>query len=287
VTTYDFGDAVTLTTTVTDASGTPTDATMAILVTAPDGTTSSPSITHGGTGVYSTTFTPALSGPYVYKWSASGAITNVGTSQFTVADPVPPAYASLAELRQWLNITTTDTATNPLLTKALSAASRQIDNRTNRKFWLDAVVSQRIYNPSRRVVKSTGSQTRLIIDDIGATTGLIVEIGSGSSWNPITDYEFWPENAIATGSPVFELSRTYQLWQYSTYDRVRVTARWGWPDIPDEISQATLVLAARFYRRQGSPEGVAGFNDLGVVRVGRRDPDVDALLSNYRMAAFG
>lgn len=287
MTTYDLGDAVTLTTTVTDANGTATDATMAIVVTAPDGTTSSPSITHGPTGVYFTTFTPTLSGPYVYKWSASGAITNVGTSQFTVADPAPASYATLAELRQWLNITATDTSMNPLLTKALLSASRQIENRTNRKFWLDALASQRIYNPGRRIVRTLQSQTRVLVDDIGSTSGLIVEIGSGSSWTAITDYETWPENANTIGLPIYELSRTYQLWQYSTYDRLRVTARWGWPNVPDEISQATLLLAARLYGRQSSPIGVAGFNDLGVVRVGRRDPDVDALLDNYTLPVFG
>jgi hypothetical protein len=60
--------------------------------------------------------------------------------------------------------------------------------------------------------------------------------------------------------------------------RVRVTAKWGWPAVPDTVVQATLIQASRLYRRKDSPEGVLGSAEWGTVRLGRVDPDVYALI---------
>lgn len=48
-----------------------------------------------------------------------------------------------------------------------------------------------------------------------------------------------------------------------------------------EVQQAVLLLAARLYKRRLSPEGVAGWEDMGAVRVVARDPDVDRLLEQH------
>jgi hypothetical protein len=63
--------------------------------------------------------------------------------------------------------------------------------------------------------------------------------------------------------------------------RVRVTARWGWPSVPDGVAQAAALLAARLYRRKDSPEGVLGSSEWGAVRVARFDPDVEGLIAPY------
>lgn len=47
---------------------------------------------------------------------------------------------------------------------------------------------------------------------------------------------------------------------------------------PAEIRQGALQLAARFYRRRNSPDGVAAMNELGVAYVQRNDPDLAMLL---------
>jgi hypothetical protein len=57
------------------------------------------------------------------------------------------------------------------------------------------------------------------------------------------------------------------------YDRVRPeTVR------RPEVVQAVLLLASRLYKRRQSPEGVAGWEDMGAVRVVARDPDIERLL---------
>lgn len=69
-------------------------------------------------------------------------------------------------------------------------------------------------------------------------------------------------------------------------------------DVPDadpatrhpEVTEAILMLAHRLYTRRNSPEGVAGWGDLGVVRVLASDPDIRALLElhlDYSKAGIG
>jgi hypothetical protein len=48
-----------------------------------------------------------------------------------------------------------------------------------------------------------------------------------------------------------------------------------------EVQQATLLLASRLYKRRLSPEGVAGWEDMGAVRIIARDPDIERLLEQH------
>ena len=52
--------------------------------------------------------------------------------------------------------------------------------------------------------------------------------------------------------------------------------------MPVDIKQATILLAMRQFKRYDSPLGVAGFGDIGAIRVGRIDPDVDALIQPFK-----
>jgi hypothetical protein len=58
-------------------------------------------------------------------------------------------------------------------------------------------------------------------------------------------------------------------------------------DLPDGAHEACLLHAARLYRRRDSIDGTLGFGDMGVVRVGRTDADVDALYANCGPVVFG
>ena len=48
-----------------------------------------------------------------------------------------------------------------------------------------------------------------------------------------------------------------------------------------DVVQAVLLMAARLYKRRQSPEGVAGWDDMGAVRVLSRDPDVERLIEQH------
>ena len=103
-----------------------------------------------------------------------------------------------------------------------------------------------------------------------------------------TDYQLQPLNAEVDGAPYEELRLTpggsiYFDLGYGQVPKVRVTGRFGWPEVPVAIVQATSMLAARYLKRtREAPYGVAGLGGDGVVvRVSQTDPDVDALLATY------
>lgn len=52
--------------------------------------------------------------------------------------------------------------------------------------------------------------------------------------------------------------------------------------VPDGVRRACVMLTARLFRRRLSVEGVAGFGDLGAVRVMSVDPDIEQLIAPHR-----
>jgi len=194
-------------------------------------------------------------------------------------------YGTLAALKEKLGIEADDTSRDTLLTSALASASRSIDKTCGRRFWLDAAAVQRTYRLTGRTVCEDDGEL-LVVDDVGSATGLVVETGSGTSWTAVTGYETQPDNALADGKPITGLLRVNGVW--GTFRaRVRVTARFGWPVVPDDITEASLIQASRLYKRKDSPEGIIGSAEWGVRNLSRRDPDVWALIEPYIIPGFG
>lgn len=248
----------------------------------------------GGTAVYGPTADGlgAAGAVYTLVWqvpadTAQGPYTAV-LEGLDGAEPVTadvevyvtglPVYATLAELKHTMGIT--DTERDTALAGKLAAASRSIDKTTGRRFWLDAAARPRVINPRRRVVADEDGQ-RLLTADIGDDAGLVVETGRTGAWTVITAaVEAQPTDALQQQLPVTSLLRLGGTWPAGGGQRIRVTARWGWPAVPDEVHEATLILAARLFKRKDSPEGVLGSSEWGVVRLSRRDPDVLALIEH-------
>jgi hypothetical protein len=68
---------------------------------------------------------------------------------------------------------------------------------------------------------------------------------------------------------------------------VRVEGTFGWDAVPDAIREATILQSSRLYTRLDSPLGVAGFGDMGAMRVSfKGDPDVAMLLAPFRRVRF-
>jgi hypothetical protein len=58
-------------------------------------------------------------------------------------------------------------------------------------------------------------------------------------------------------------------------------------DVPDSGHQACLQHAARLYRRRDSIDGTISWGDMGAIRVGRVDPDIEALYGVKAWMVFG
>ncbi len=189
------------------------------------------------------------------------------------------AYATLAQLQA----RTTDRAGDATNMQAtLDAAEAAVNAYCGRTFSLAGSASARVFEVERT--------DRVYVDDIGSTTDLVVKTGRpGSFTTTLTvDTQYWlkPLNAITLGRP-YEWVWTGSLFTVADYPTVQVTARWGWPSVPADVTEATLLLASRLWSRQSSPTGVAGFGDYGVVRVTASDADVARLLDPYAKPSGG
>lgn len=194
-------------------------------------------------------------------------------------------YATVAEFKTRLGIS--DTSDDAALTTALNAACRSIDKTCGRRFWVDTEVVARTF----RIGYGAEYGIRLPAGtEIASTTGLIIKTDDNddgtfeTTWAS-TDYELGPTNALAGSEPVREITAVGDRLFPTGLRRsaLQITALWGWPAVPSDIKEATLLLAGRFFKRKDSPHGVAGFNDFGVVRLSNSDPDVALLIQPYRI----
>nr|MDT0658028.1 hypothetical protein [Micromonospora sp. DSM 115978] len=279
--TRDVGDRIAIRHEVRDPDGTLTAATVAVTVTAPDGTTSTPSVTTGSTGLYDAAFTVDEVGAWRWDWTVSGAVVEVAHGSVDVGNPGPGTYASLPMFRAGFKVTAADRDDRMLM--ALTAAARAVDRDTGRSpggFYLGPTAIPRQYEVAGRTLcDSATGRIKLLVDEIGSTDDMVVEIGDGTTWTTVTDYRVDPLNALADGQPITGLTRAGGWGS----DLARVTARPGWPAVPGAVPQAVLIQATRWYRRKDSPEGVAGSGDFGTIRLARVDPDVQRLLDSLTL----
>jgi hypothetical protein len=95
-----------------------------------------------------------------------------------------------------------------------------------------------------------------------------------------------PLNSIAKGRPITKLVSIDGDFIADIQPSVEVTARWGWPDVPEPVRSATAILAGRLFKRADSLLGVAGFGDLGAITLRAVDPDVQRMLAPYIKVAL-
>jgi hypothetical protein len=195
------------------------------------------------------------------------------------------AYCSLADVKGALRIPSQDTVDDALLNIAINAASRQIDGETDRVFY--SASGARTYVPESSVL--------VVTDDIQTVTKLETSSGDGFTVEiPATDFQLEPLNGVAGGIPQpFTRIRATGAFLFPVFSQrsvnldeatVRVTGTFGWSATPAAIRQACMLLSIRIFKRLDSPLAVAGFGDLGAIRVGRSDPDVMAMIAPYKRA---
>lgn len=190
-------------------------------------------------------------------------------------------YTTAAIVKGAIGITNTTQDGNIGL--AITAASRLIDKHCGRTFAVaGTATTSRTYYADSAVLCT--------IDDVASATDLVVETRGSitDAWVtvPASAYQLEPLNGMRNG-----LVWPYTMIRLATGNvfpklgkdaLVRVTAVFGWADVPGEIQQACLIQAMRLLKRAESPMGVLGMTDVGVVTVSRGlDSDVAILLDDY------
>lgn len=200
-------------------------------------------------------------------------------------------YCTLAALKLELGVPLATRTEDAQLLAAIVAASRQIDGYCGRRFWQDRLVVTRLYHASSPTVCET--------DDISTATGLVVKIDlQGYGVYDITlaittDFMLYPQNAaLEVPARPFEEIHIVPFAQYyfarTMRPGVQVTAKFGWPAVPDDVTKAALLQAGQLYKAKDAIFGVAAFGDFGPMRVkARLNPIAEGLLGEYRKDAIG
>ena len=196
-------------------------------------------------------------------------------------------YTTLNAMKSYLSIS--DNTDDAILETMVESASRSIDRIANRRFYLDSSASARQYRAYNDVFA--------YVDDIGTTSSLAVALdqdGDGVFETTLTlntDYLLDPLTAPSLGRPYTQLTMVNTTYTFPMFPGifsnglrpgVQVTARWGWPSVPDDIEMACQILTADLYKRKDSPGGVLGLGDLGAIRMSPLGRDVTAMVRAYK-----
>ena len=70
---------------------------------------------------------------------------------------------------------------------------------------------------------------------------------------------------------------------------LQVTAKFGFPSVPDDVKQAALIQSARYFQRKNSPMGFSGNPETGqapIMFLSQLDPDVKTMIRHYKKSTI-
>jgi len=194
------------------------------------------------------------------------------------------SYVSAAALKSFLGIS--DTTDDTLLTAAANAATERVNQFCQRQFNQTTTSSDRTYVPR--------DCWTVEVDDFHTTTGLVVATDTNDDGTYATtwtsaDYVLHPFDGIESGETGWPYRKIVAVEDLTFpartgRPRVRVTAQWGWAEIPESVTLATKLIAALLFNLKDSPLGVASFGESGLIRV-RDVPQAAMLLEKYQHPA--
>lgn len=198
-------------------------------------------------------------------------------------------YLTLLEFKAGVEGGLAGTAMDALLEESIEAASRDIDGALGRRFYADSLATARVFT-------STGCDRVYVADMWAAPTFVKTDDADsgafGTSWTAVTDYVLDPPDGIGPNGQAG--------WPYGTIiavgskrfpyicrpSNVQVTAKWGWAAVPTDVKNACRRAAQMRYEARNAPFGVAGFGDMGAIRI-KYDNILKELLPVYGRETFG
>lgn len=145
-------------------------------------------------------------------------------------------------------------------TSELTAASSFIDGHCNRTFGLEDAATIRYFPAPRDLV-----ELDLGPFEIGTTTDLVIAVDDGTNTYGTTltstEYQLEPVNAVYASPdprPFTCIRRIDAYWPYAVsrtdrQERIKVTARYGWPAVPEPVKRSCMALANNAFE---NPTGV-------------------------------
>lgn len=196
------------------------------------------------------------------------------------------AYATLADLRQWLGIL--DGADDTELSLALDASQTAVSAWCGADFNVYAQTSAKVFAAANRrlldlgsVGLSIGSQTGLAVATDEDDDGTFETVWTAGDWQVEPLNSAWPGGSSRPGDRLRAIG-DYRFPVGGTgRARVQITARWGWPAVPKPVKLATLILTTAWHQRRATMTGRSGFDGFFNSAIGD-DQSLQDLLAPYR-----
>lgn len=243
------------------------------------------------TGAWSATLNLSTLLDGLLTWEATA--TAVATTQAFAAKSgekrASTDYITETEFRAYVN--DSSSLESGRIAAAITAASRAVDAYCDR--WFYQVTETNYLWPYQ-----TKDPFYVCLEgDLATTTGLSVTLDTSgnntfsTTWTVDTQFVLEPVNQAWGGlrNVPFTNMRAVNgnywpallsgIFTQPVRPPIKVTGSWGWPTVPEPVTQATKVLAAMFYKLGDAPLG-ATYGDYGVLRV-KENPMAEALLRPY------
>lgn len=197
-----------------------------------------------------------------------------------------------------LRLSITDTSSDGTFESPIRAACRGIDNWCG-QFFYDTGAGAVAGSEETARTFAVVSPCLAWVDPFHTTTDLVVKTDADddgtfeTTW-AASDYELERFGGVeayviggAAGTP-FDTINAVGSYRFPTCTRrkqvLQVTARWGWATVPDNVVEATKIVATDLWKRKDTPFGItAGSVDFGGLRIGRDMlAQVESLLTTFR-----
>lgn len=226
---FDLGDVVPLSVTVTDPAGQPANAgAVSLIITLPDGTTTTVApVSSTSTGVYDYDYATVQAGRHHVRWVATGANASAFTDSFDVQPADDGDFISLVDAKAHLKKSAP--ADDEKLRQFVSAACQMITDRMGQVSPLTVVADRRLHRcrivlPARPVISIVSVQQ---LPGLAAIAQADAGTGTGG-WT------------LESAEGVLSVTG----WS----GRIRVTYRAGRTPLPADFRLAALELVSHLWR---------------------------------------
>lgn len=180
-------------------------------------------------------------------------------------------YTTTDQFKTYASIPTSDTSDDTIIGAVVQSVYSAINGYCSRVF---ATAT------GSRIFEACCNSFTIDVDDISTATGVTISHDDGNTgvygttWTA-SDYELRPLNGLLNGQPwayteIHAVGNQSFPITYSGSDRahIQISATWGWPAVPADVTQAAYILAMDVYKSKDAPFGVAGTTEFGNIRVG-------------------
>lgn len=249
---FQLGEVVPLSVTITDATGQPANAgSVTLTVTLPDGTTDvTADIASTTTGVYDHDYATTQAGRHSVYWEATGANASAFTDAFDVTPVDSVAFVSLADVKAHMN--KTDAGDDDELAGFIIAACQMINDRIGQVAPIGVSDEFTLHRPAGRIIPLT--RPVLSVTSVQIAGNPVTTIPPE---DPDNNVEGWR----------LEVGGVLRHTRYFPRGTVTVAYRAGMTPVPGNVRLAALELASHLWRSsqlnaQGGRPGLSGQDDL-------------------------